>query len=125
MEPDETQASDGDGSIVDETMELSAVKDRTRSRSDKYNILQAIRPSESEDEMPHLPRSKRAQSGSGAVRAGVNAKCNFRNSNQFSSTASKKLQVRKGQAGSRESKRLEQDQQQLLSSTQQRQWYLT
>ena len=92
----EDQATDGDDSITDETLDISTVKDRTRSKSKKYNIPSAIISSDSEDEMPRPPRRKRAQRGSCAIRAGVNAKFIRRNSNQFPSTASKKLQARKG-----------------------------
>ena len=106
-EPVENQATDGDDSIIDETLDISTVKDRTRSKSKKYNIPSAIIPSDSEDKMPCPTRRQRAQRGSGAIRAGVNAKFIRRNSNQFPSTASKKLQARKrrkGPAGSRQSK---------------------
>ena len=103
-EPDEDQALDGDDSIIDEMLDISTVKDRTRSKSKKYNIPTAIIPSYSEDEIPRPPRRKRALRGSGAVRAGVNANFIRRNSNQFPSTASKKLQARWGRAGSRQSK---------------------
>ena len=103
-EPVENQVTDGDDSIIDETLDISTVKDRTRSKSKKYKIRWAIIPSDSEDEMPRPSRSQRAQRGSGAFRAGVNAKFIRRNSNQFPSTASKKLQTRKGRAGSSKSK---------------------
>ena len=103
-EPVENQATDGDDSIIDETLDISTVKDLTRSKSKKYNIPSAIIPSYSEDEMPRPSRLQRGQRGSCAIRAGVNAKFIRRNSNQFPSTASKKLQARKGRAGSRKSK---------------------
>ena len=103
-EPIENQATDGDESIIDETLDISIVKDSTRSKSKKYNIPSAIIPSDSEDEMPRPTRRQKAQRGSGAICAGVNAKFIRRNSNQFPSTASKKLQARKGRAGSRQSK---------------------
>ena len=103
-EPVENQATDGDDSIIDETLDLSTVKDRTRSKSKKYNIPSAIISSDSEDEMPRPPRRKRAQRESDAIRAGINAKFIRRNSNQNPSTASKKLKARMGQAGSRQSK---------------------
>ena len=60
-EPIENQATDGDDSIIDETLEISTVKDRTRSKSKKYNIPSAIIPSDSEDEMPRPSRRQRAQ----------------------------------------------------------------
>ena len=124
-DPDENQASDGDDSIIDETLDISAVKDRILSKSKKYNIPQAIYPSESLDEMPRPRCRKRVQRGSGTVRAGVYAIFIRRNSNQFPSTVSKKLQARRGRAGSRESKCFKQAQPQVSSSTPQRQWYLT
>ena len=97
-EPVENQATDGDDSIIDETLDISTVKDRTRSKSKKYKIRWAIIPSDSEDEMPRPSESRRqrAQRGSGAIRAGATAKFSRRNSNRFPSTASKKLQTRKG-----------------------------
>ena len=103
-EPVENQVTDGDDSIIDETLEISTVKDRARSKSKKYNIPSAIIPSDSEDEMPRPTRRQRAQRGSGAICAGVNAKFIRRNSNHFPSTASKKLQARWRRASSRESK---------------------
>ena len=59
-DPVEDQATDGDDSIIDETLDISTVKDRTRSRSKKHNIPQAIHPSKSEDEMNRPPRRTRA-----------------------------------------------------------------
>ena len=99
-EPVENQLTDGDDSIIDETLDISTVKYSTRSKSKKYNIPSAIIPSDSEDEMPRPSRRQKAQRGSCAIRAGVNAKFIRRNSNQFPSTASKKLQASKGRAGS-------------------------
>ena len=100
----ENQATDGDDSILDETQKLSTVKDRTRSKSKKYNFPTPIYPSDSEGAMSRPSSRKRAQRGFGTVCAGVNAKFLRRNANKFPSTASKKLQARKGQAGSRQSK---------------------
>ena len=82
-EPVEHQVIDRDDSIVDETLDISTVKDHTWSKSKKYNIPSAIIPSYSEDEMPCPSRRQRAQRGSGAIRAGVTAKFIRRNSNQF------------------------------------------
>ena len=50
-EPVENQASDHDGgdSIIDETLDISAAKDRTRSKSEKYNIPTVIIRSYSEE----------------------------------------------------------------------------
>ena len=103
-EPVENQATDGDESIIDETLDTSTVKDRTRSKSKKYNIPTSLTLSDSEDEMPRPSRRQRAKRGSGAIRAGVTAKFIRRNSNKFPSTASKKLQSRKDRAGSSKSK---------------------
>ena len=103
-EPVENQATDGDESIIDETLDISTVKDRTRSKSKKYVIPTSLTLSDSEDEMPRPSRRQRAKRGSGAIRAGVTAKFIRRNSNKFPSTASKKLQTRKGRAGSSKSK---------------------
>ena len=101
--PMEDQATDQEDSIIDETLDLSTVKDRTRSKSKKYVIPSSISPPDSEDEQPRPSRSKRFQCGASVSRAGVTAKFLRRNSNQFASTASKKLIVRRGRAGGRES----------------------
>ena len=100
-EPVENQATDGDESIIDETLDISTLKDRTRSKSKKYVIPTSLTLSDSEDEMPQPSRRQRAKRGSGAIRAGVTAKFIRRNSNKFPNTASKKLQARRGWAGSR------------------------
>ena len=100
----ENQATDGEESIIDETLDTSTVKDRTRSKSKKYVIPSSLIPSDSEDEMPRPSRRRRAQRGSGAVRAGITAKFTRRYSNQMPSTTSKKLKTRKGRAGSQKSK---------------------
>ncbi len=70
-EKDVNHVSDPEDSIIDETLKISTVKDRTRSKSKKYNILQAICDSDSEHEIFRPPHRKRAQRGSGAVPAGV------------------------------------------------------
>ncbi len=90
-EPFENQATDQEDSIIDETLNLSTVKDLTRSKSKKYIIPQAICPPSSEDKEPRPSRRKRAQRGASVSRAGVTAKFLRRKSNQFPSTASKKL----------------------------------
>jgi hypothetical protein len=43
-EPFENLATDQEDSIIDETLNLRTVKDRTQNKSKKYNILQAICP---------------------------------------------------------------------------------
>ena len=55
-EPVENQVTDGDDSVIDETLDISTVKDSTWSKSKKYNIPSAIIPSYSKDEMPRPPR---------------------------------------------------------------------
>jgi hypothetical protein len=42
--PVENQAIDQEDSIIDETLDRSTVKDRTRSKSKKYVILTSISP---------------------------------------------------------------------------------
>jgi hypothetical protein len=59
--------------MIDETLNLSTVKDRTRSKSKKYNIQQAKWPPDSEDEEPRPSRHKRSQRGASVSRAGVTA----------------------------------------------------
>ncbi len=54
------QASDQEDSIIDETPDLSTVRDRIWSKSKRYNIPQVISPSDSEDEIPRSLRLKRA-----------------------------------------------------------------
>jgi hypothetical protein len=101
--PVENQTIDQEDSIIDEMLNLSTVRDRTPSKSKKCNIPQPIYPSESEDEQPQLSLRKKAQRGASVSSAGVNAKFLSRNSNQFTSTTSKKLNARRGRAGGRES----------------------
>ena len=88
-EPVENQATDGDDSIIYETLDISTVEDSTRCKSKKYNIPSAIIPSNSEDKMPRPSHRQRAQRGSCAISAGVTAKFTRRNSNQFPRTAGK------------------------------------
>ena len=78
-EPVENQVTGGDDSIIDETLDISTVKDHTLRKSKKNNIPSAIIPSYSEDEMPRPSRHQRAQRGSGAIQAGVNAEFIRRN----------------------------------------------
>ncbi len=101
--PVDDQVTDQEDSIIDETLDISTVKDRTWSKSKKYNILQAISPSDSEDEQPRPSRRKRAQRGARVSRAGVTAIFLRRNSNQFAGTAGKKLNALRGRAGGRQS----------------------
>ncbi len=89
--PLENQVTDQEDSIIDETLDISTVKDITQSKSKKYNILQPIIPSDSEDEQPRPSRRKKSQRGASVPCAGVTAKFLRRNSNQFASTANKKL----------------------------------
>jgi hypothetical protein len=96
--PFEKQAIDQEDSILDETLDLSTLRELTWSKSQKYNILQPISPFESEDEQPRPSRRERSQRGASVSRAGVTAKFLRRNSNQFASTASKKLNARRERA---------------------------
>ncbi len=50
-EPVENQATDQEDSIKDETLDLSTVRDRTRSKSMKYVLPPSIVPDDSEDKM--------------------------------------------------------------------------
>ena len=95
--------TDQDDSIIDEALELSTVRDSSRSRSKKYVIPTPIIPPDSDDEQPRPSRRKKTQRGASVSRAGVTAKFLRRNSNQFASTASKKLKARRVRAGGRES----------------------
>ncbi len=56
--PFENQATDQEDSIIDETLDLSTVKDSTRSKSKKYVIPTSISPPDSEDEQPRPSCSK-------------------------------------------------------------------
>ena len=49
--PVENQATDQEDSIIDETLDLSTVRDRTRSKSMKYVLPPSIVPDDSEDKM--------------------------------------------------------------------------
>ncbi len=101
--PVENQATDQEDSIIDETLNLSTVRDRTRSKSKKYVIPEPLIPPNSDDEQPWSSRRKKTQRGASVSRAGVTAKFLRRNSNQFASSASKKHNARRGRAGGRES----------------------
>ena len=50
----ENQVSEQEDSIIDETLpvDVTLVRDRTRSKSKKFVILQAVSPSDSEDNTP-------------------------------------------------------------------------
>ena len=89
--PVENQTTDQEDSIINETLNLSTVRDRTRSKSKKLVIPTSYIPFDSDDERPRPSSRKNPQSRASAPRTGVNAKFLRRNSNQFSSTASKKL----------------------------------
>ena len=101
--PVENQTTDQEDSIIDETLNLSTVRDRTRSKSKKLVIPTALIPPDSDDEQPRPSRRKKTQRGASVSRTGVTAKFLRRNSNQFASTASKKLKARRGRAGGSES----------------------
>ncbi len=59
----ENQAIDQEDSIIDETLNLSAVKDSARGKSKKYNIPSDLVPSDSEDKLPRPIRRKRSKRG--------------------------------------------------------------
>ncbi len=61
--PVEYQATDQEVSIIDETLDLGTIKDRTRSKSKNYVIPISINSPYSEDEQPRPSRRKRAQCG--------------------------------------------------------------
>ncbi len=86
-EPFENKATDQEESTIGETLNISSVKYCTWSKSKKYNIPQAIYPSDTEDGQPRPFRRKRSQRGESVSRAGVTAEFRRRNSNQFTSTA--------------------------------------
>ncbi len=69
--PVENQATDQEGSIIDETLDLSTIKDRTRSKSKKYVIPTALSPPDSEDEQPRPSLRKKTQRGASISRAGI------------------------------------------------------
>ncbi len=48
--PVENETTDQEDSIIDETLNLSTVRDRTRSKSKKYVIPEPLIPTESDDE---------------------------------------------------------------------------
>ena len=100
--PVENQATDQEDSLIDETLNLDTVLDRTRSKSKKYVIPEPRTPPDSDDEQPRPSSRKKTQRGASAPRTGVNAKILRRNSNQFASTTSKKLNARRGRSGGSE-----------------------
>ncbi len=95
----ENQTTDQEDSIIDETLNLSTVWDRTWSKSKKLVIPTQYIPFDSDDERPRPSSRKNPQIRASAPRTGVNAKFLRRNSNQFSSTTSKKLKAPGGRAG--------------------------
>jgi hypothetical protein len=94
--PVENQTTDQEDSIIDEMLNLSTVRDRTRSKSKKYVIPKPLILPESDDEQPRQSPHKKIQRGASVSRAGITAKFLRRNSNQFTSTASKKHNARRG-----------------------------
>ena len=99
--PVENQTTDQEDSIIDETLNLSTVRDRTRRKSKKLVIPTQYIPFDSDDEQPRPSSRKNSQPRASAPRTGVNAIFFSRNSNQFASTASKKLKAPRGRAGGR------------------------
>jgi len=122
--PVENQTTDQEDSIIDETLILSMVRDSTRSKSKKLVIPTQYIPFDLDDERSRPSSRKNPQSRASAPRTGVNAKFLRRNSNQFSSPASKNLKAPRGLAGGRGSSDLNDSIQptRVLSSTPLRQW---
>jgi hypothetical protein len=102
--PIENLTTDQEDSIIDETLNLITVRDSTRSKSKKLVIPTQYIPFDSDEEQPRPSSFKKSQPRASAPRTGVNAKFLSRNSNQFASTASKKLTGRRGRVGGSKSK---------------------
>ena len=83
-------AAESEDEFVDETVQPCPM----RSKSRKVVIPEALMCSDAKDELPRPQRRKRNHASPAALRAGKHAKYFRRNSNQFSSIASKKLMAR-------------------------------
>ncbi len=84
-EPVVDQVFDQEHSITDETLDLSTLKVRTRSKSTKYNIQQAINPSDSEteDKIPrHAVRELNVDPALSALISTLNSYAEARNDSQ-------------------------------------------
>ena len=71
--PVENQTTNQEDSIIDETLNLSTVRDSTHRKSKKLVIPTAFIPSDSNEEQPHPSRCKKTQRGASAPHTGVNA----------------------------------------------------
>ncbi len=88
-------AAESDEEIVD------PMKDRTRSKSSKVIVPEAVICADTEDKPPRPQPRKRDRAGPAPLRAGGQAKYFLRNSNRFPSIASRKRTACKGQTGGR------------------------
>jgi hypothetical protein len=77
------------------------MKNRTRSKSRKVVVHEALMCYDSEDELPHQQPSKRHRASRAPLWVGGHSKYFPCNSNSFPSIASKKLTARLGKAGGR------------------------
>ena len=97
---DECAAAESECSIVDETVQSSPMKMRTRSKA----LRAFVQPdpgmcSDTEDDELRPRQRKRNHAIAALLRAGGTSKYFRRNSNQFPSIASKTFAVRKARAG--------------------------
>ena len=97
----ECAAAESEDEIVDGTVPQSPMKNRTRIKSRKVVIPEALTCSDSEDELPRPQPRKHNRASPAPLKAGGHSKYFQRNSNRFSSIASKKLAQRKSTAGGR------------------------
>jgi hypothetical protein len=85
-------AAKSDDDIVDETILQSSTKYRSRSKSRKVLVSEALMCSDSEDELPRPQPSKLHRASPASLRAGGHAKYFRRNSNWFLSITARRLQ---------------------------------
>ena len=98
----EYAAVESECSIVDETVRLSPMKMRTRSKARRSLVIpDADICSDVEDDEPRPRQRKRNPAIATMPRAGGTSKFFRRNSNQFPCVASKALAARKSQAGTK------------------------
>ncbi len=84
-------AAESNDDIVDETIPMSPMKNRTRSKSSRVVLPEEIMCPEPVDEPPRPQPSKRHRASPALLRAGGQAKYFQHNPNQFPSIASTKL----------------------------------
>ena len=80
---DECAAAESEEDIVDEIVQPSQMKHRTRNKSRRVALPEPLTCSDSEDELPRLQSRKRNYASPAALRADGYAKYFRRNSNQF------------------------------------------